>query len=335
MCPTITVGSFFRPERSTFLFICSTTSNLNNFKPQQLQPQKRVQNEKKKQNRRPQPRKHTKDFTLAPFFRHYATSFEVFWIAPEGPPFICFDILQQNGCQKIAKGPPFYIFRHCDTVRKSHLKKLGNFSVSEGSHLHFSSIFCNQLEFHKARRVPLLNFEPYIWRRIWPFSACLMLHWAIMFINNEILAHLTSAMTEINSENLQIVISKIEDENFWNFFKLMFQKLTEKTKKLSNLLTEWRIWRRGCWSRSVIHQRIPFFSHCSNWKKRRSGRRYESVFVWLSEYKRLPWRLQSLSSPGETKRYLSSAYHNQICLLQNEKWGVFSKNFAGWLNKFS
>ena len=86
MCPTITVGSFFRPERSTFLFICSTTSNLNNFKPQQLQPQKRVQNEKKKQNRRPQPRKHTKDFTLAPFFRHYATSFEVFWIAPGGSP---------------------------------------------------------------------------------------------------------------------------------------------------------------------------------------------------------------------------------------------------------
>ena len=101
---------FLRHERSTFLFICSTTSNLNNFKPQQLQPQKRVQNEKK-QNRRPQPRKYTKDPTLAPlFFRHYATFFEVFWIAPEGPPFICFDILQHNGCQKIAKGPPFTFF---------------------------------------------------------------------------------------------------------------------------------------------------------------------------------------------------------------------------------
>ena len=108
---------FFRHERSTFLFICSTTSNFNNFKPQQLQPQKRVQNEKKKQNRRPQPRKHT----LAPLF--FSTIFEVFWIAPEGPPFICFDILQHNGCQKIAKGPPFYIFRHCDTVQKSHSKK--------------------------------------------------------------------------------------------------------------------------------------------------------------------------------------------------------------------
>ena len=60
------------------MFICSTTSNLNNFKPQQLKPQKRVQNEKKKQNRR--------------------------------PPFICFNILQHNGCEKIAKGPPFTFF---------------------------------------------------------------------------------------------------------------------------------------------------------------------------------------------------------------------------------
>ena len=135
MCPTITVGSFFRHERSTFLFICSTTSNLNNFKPQQLQPQKRVQNEKKKQNRRPQPRKHTKDPILAPLF--FGTM--RLWIAPEGPPFICFDILQHNGCQKIAKSPPFYIFRRCDTVQKSHLKIFFGkfFHVSKGSPFNF------------------------------------------------------------------------------------------------------------------------------------------------------------------------------------------------------
>ena len=104
------------------MFICSTTSNLNNFKPQQLQPQKRVQNEKKKQNRRPGPRKHTKNPTLT-LFLHYAPFFEIFWIAPKDAPFICFNILQHSGCQKIAKGPPFYIFRHCDPVRKSHFKK--------------------------------------------------------------------------------------------------------------------------------------------------------------------------------------------------------------------
>ena len=44
-----------------------------------------------------------------------------FWIPPKSLPFVCFDILQHNGCQKITKGPPFYLFRHCDTVQKSHL----------------------------------------------------------------------------------------------------------------------------------------------------------------------------------------------------------------------
>ena len=113
---------FFRHERSTFLFICSTTLNLNNFKPQQLQPQKRVQNENKKQNRRPQPRKHTKDPTLAPLFSGTMRLFLSFLDCTNGAPFICFDILQHIGCQKIANCPPFYIFRHSDTVQKSHLK---------------------------------------------------------------------------------------------------------------------------------------------------------------------------------------------------------------------
>ena len=152
MCPTITVCSFFRHERSTFLFICSTTSNLNSFKPQQLQPQKRVQSEKKKQNRRPQLRKHANDPTPT-FFRHYATFFGVFWIAPEGPPFICFDILQHNGCQKIAKSHPVYIFRHCDTVQKISLKKIfwEIFHVSKGSPFNF---FATSWSFTKPEGSP-------------------------------------------------------------------------------------------------------------------------------------------------------------------------------------
>ena len=101
------------------MFICSTTSDLNNFKPQQLQPQKRVQNEKKKQNRRPEPRKHTKNPHKAPLFFGTMRLFETFWIAPNGHPFICFDFLQHNGCRKIAKAPRFYSFWHCDTVQKS------------------------------------------------------------------------------------------------------------------------------------------------------------------------------------------------------------------------
>ena len=151
MCPTITVGSFFRHERSTFLFICSTTSNFNNFKPQQLQPQKRVQNEKKKQNRRPQPRKHT----LAPLF--FSTFFEVFWIAPEGPPLICFDILQHNGCQKIAKGHSFTFFGTV-TLFKNLIKKnfLGNFFMSpKGPPFNFfSNFFATSWSFTKPEGSP-------------------------------------------------------------------------------------------------------------------------------------------------------------------------------------
>ena len=156
MCPTITVGSFFRHERSTFLFICSTTSNFNNFKPQQLQPQKRVQNEKKKQNRRPQPRKHT----LAPLF--FSTFFEVFWIAPEGPPSFVSIFCNTMDVKKSQRVPPFTFFGTV-TLFKNLIK---NFFWEIFSCLQrvppsiFFQNFCNQLEFHKVRRVPLLNFEP-------------------------------------------------------------------------------------------------------------------------------------------------------------------------------
>ena len=36
--------------------------------------------------------------------------FELFWIPPKGLHFVCFDILQHNGCQKIPMGPPFTFF---------------------------------------------------------------------------------------------------------------------------------------------------------------------------------------------------------------------------------
>ena len=165
MCPTLTVGSIFRHEMSTFLFICSTTSNLNNFKPQQLQTsttpasEARPKRKEKKQNRRPEPRKHTKNPHIAPlFFRHYEI-FETFWIAPKGPPLICFNILQHNGCQKIAKGPPFTFFGTVTLFKNLILKIfLGNFFMSPNGPLHFFFIFCNQLEFHKARRVPPFQF---------------------------------------------------------------------------------------------------------------------------------------------------------------------------------
>ena len=73
----------------------------------------------------------------------------LFWIPPKGPPFVCFDILQHNGCQKIPKGPPstfvgtvVYICRHCDTVEKSHFKNFSEFflKISQGSPFNFFHI---------------------------------------------------------------------------------------------------------------------------------------------------------------------------------------------------
>ena len=161
MCPTITVGSFFRRVRSTFLFICSTTSNLNNFKPQQLQPQKRVQNEKKKQNRRLQPRNHTKDpptfLELCDFLKLFGLKF----FPQRVPPSIFLMFCNTIDVKKSQRVAPFTFFGTV-TLLKNLIKNFFGkfFHVSKGSPFNFFLIFCNQLEFHKARRVPLLNFEP-------------------------------------------------------------------------------------------------------------------------------------------------------------------------------
>ena len=125
-CTTLTVASFFRQwlvffvsSRSVHFFV--HLFNIINLNYQNIleTPEPRP----KQKHRRPEPRKHRIPplvfFTLI-FFRHYATHFEVFWIPLKGLPFVCFDILQHSGCQKIPKGPPFYIFRHCDTVQNSH-----------------------------------------------------------------------------------------------------------------------------------------------------------------------------------------------------------------------
>ena len=92
-------------------------SNLNNFEPQQLQPQKRVQNEKKKQNKRPQPRNHTKD---PPTFFGTMRLFETFWneIFPQRvPPSIFLMFCNTMDVKKSQRVPPFTFF---GTVQKSH-----------------------------------------------------------------------------------------------------------------------------------------------------------------------------------------------------------------------
>ena len=75
----------------------------------------------------------------------------------KGSPFVCFDNLQHNGCQKIPKGPPFYIFRHCDTVKKISLKNWETFSP-KGSPAIFFSYFATSWSFTKPEGSPLLQF---------------------------------------------------------------------------------------------------------------------------------------------------------------------------------
>ena len=70
-----------------------------------------------KQNRRPEPRKHTKDprfgyFGVVNFFRHYESFSEKILIAPKGRLQV-FDFSEQNGCYKTPR-VPFYNLRHCE-----------------------------------------------------------------------------------------------------------------------------------------------------------------------------------------------------------------------------
>ena len=79
-----------------------------------------------------------------------------------------FDILKQTKVPKSPKGLPFYVFRHYETVQNSQFSfcfknflKKSNFFVFKGSHLHL--IFCNKLDFQKARRkfskLPAVGFH--------------------------------------------------------------------------------------------------------------------------------------------------------------------------------
>ena len=149
MCPTITVGSFFRHESSFFVYL------FNNLKPQQLQtsttPTSEARPKRKKTKQTSTTSKTHKRSHLSPtFFRHYATFFKIFWIAPEGPPSFVSIFCNTMDVKKLQRNP-FYIFRHCDTVRKSHLKNfMGNFFMSpRGPPFNFFEFFATSWSFTK------------------------------------------------------------------------------------------------------------------------------------------------------------------------------------------
>ena len=152
--------SFFRRVRSTFLFICSTTSNLSNFEPQQLEPQKRVQNEKKKPNRRTEPRNHTEDPPIAPTFFGTMRLFLKLLGLHQRVPLHFFRHFATQCMSKIPKGPPFTFFGTV-TLFKNLIKKffLGNFfQVPKKLPFNFLSYFATSWSFTKPEGSPFSQF---------------------------------------------------------------------------------------------------------------------------------------------------------------------------------
>ena len=138
------------------MFICSTTSNLNNFKPQQLQPQKRVQNKKKKQNRRPQPRKHTKDPTLAPlFFGTMRLFLKFFGLHQRVPPSFVSIFCNTMDVKNSQRVPTFTFFGTVTLFKNLIQNFFGNFFMSpKGPPFNFLKFFATSWSFTKPERSP-------------------------------------------------------------------------------------------------------------------------------------------------------------------------------------
>ena len=157
MCPTITVGSFFfRHEGSTF---CSFVQQ-----PPQLQTSTTPTLEASKTKRKNKTDVHNLEITLRiPTFSGNMRLFETFWIEifpQRAPPSIFFDVLQHNGCQKIAKGPPPFTFFSTVTLFKNLIKKVFRkfFHVSKGSPLHFFKNFLQPAGVSQSPNGPPFKF---------------------------------------------------------------------------------------------------------------------------------------------------------------------------------
>ena len=162
MCPTLTVGSFFRRVRSTFLFICSTTWTME-FQNSRTSDLRSASKTKRKKAKHIQNLENTLRIPLCPtFFRYYATFFWNFLDCSKGSPFICFDILQHNGCQKIPKGPPFTFFGTVTLFENlifwSFFGKI--FKVTKGSPFNFFHVLQPAAVLQNLKGPPFYIFEP-------------------------------------------------------------------------------------------------------------------------------------------------------------------------------
>ena len=117
----------------------------------------------KRKKTRPEPRKHTKGPTLAPLFSALCDFLKFFGLH-QRVPLHFFRYFATQWMSKNPKGPPFTFFGTV-TLFKNHFSKI--FWEIFQSHQRVPPsiffIFCNQLEFHKARKgPPFHNFEPQI-----------------------------------------------------------------------------------------------------------------------------------------------------------------------------
>ena len=122
-CSTPTVGRFFRRVRSTVLFICSTTwttevqNTLNLRTPSKTKRNKTdVQNLENIQGCSLWP---SSCFSLR-FFLELWDFFWNFLDCTKRSPLHLVRYFATEWILKNQKGSSFYIFRHCDTVQKSH-----------------------------------------------------------------------------------------------------------------------------------------------------------------------------------------------------------------------
>ena len=136
------------------MFICSTTSNLNNSNLRSASKTKRKNKTTDVQNL-----ENTLRIPHRITFFGTMRLFETFWIAPKGPPSFVSIFGNTRNVKKLQTVPPFRIFATVTFSRQNLIFKIfGIFLRSPKGPLQYFFIFCNHLEFHKARRVPPFQF---------------------------------------------------------------------------------------------------------------------------------------------------------------------------------